>query len=96
MPVYVMLGKDGPRGAELRKQHRPAHLANLEPLEEAGRIRFAGPLLDSDGLPRGSVVIFEAPSLEDARAFAAGDPYVDAGVFAHYEVHETRAVFPRA
>jgi hypothetical protein len=94
MPVYAMLGRDGPRGVELRKQHRPAHLENLQPLEDAGRIRFAGPLVDPDGLPFGSVVVFDAPSLEDARAFAASDPYVHNGVFIHYEVHETKVVFP--
>jgi uncharacterized protein YciI len=94
MPVYVMLGRDGPRGVELRKQHRPAHLENLQPLEDAGRIRFAGPLIDPEGLPFGSVVVFDAPSLEDARAVAASDPYVEAGVFVSYEVHETKVVFP--
>lgn len=94
MPLYAMIGRDGPQGAALRKQHRPAHLANLEPLDAAGRVRFAGPLLDAQGRPCGSVVIFEAPSLDEARAVAAGDPYVRHGVFASHDVHETRAVFP--
>ena len=94
MPIFVLLGRDGPRGLELRKQHRPAHLENLQPLDAAGRIRFAGPLLGPEGLPFGSVVVFEAADLEEARAVAASDPYVKAGVFLHYEVHETKTVFP--
>ena len=95
MPLFVMIGHDGPRGAELRKVHRPAHLAGLEPLASAGRIRHAGPMLGDDGAPVGSVVLFEADSLAEAQAIAARDPYVTQGVFARYEVRETAVVFPR-
>jgi len=95
LPLYIYIGHDGPRGAELRKIHRPAHIASLEPLEAEGRIRFAGPLLDSDGSPVGSAIVIEAESLEAARDIAARDPYVAQGIFEQHEVYETRAVFPR-
>jgi len=95
LPLYIYIGHDGPRGAELRKIHRPAHIASLEPLEAEGRIRFAGPLLDADGRPVGSAILFEAESLEAARDIAARDPYVAQGIFERHEVYETRAVFPR-
>ena len=93
MPLFVLIGHDGPRGAELRKLHRPAHLAGLEPLAQAGRIRYAGPMLNEDGAAVGSVVLFEADSLAEAQAIAARDPYVTHGIFARYEVRETKAVF---
>jgi len=93
MPLFVLIGRDGEKGPEHRLRHRPAHLAGLEPLDRAGRIRHAGPLLDAAGTPHGSVVVFEAASLDDARALAARDPYVVEGVFGSYEIHETRAVF---
>jgi len=93
MPLYAMIGRDGPRGLELRKLHREAHLARLEPLARAGRIRHAGPLRDATGEPCGSLVVFEAESLAAARALAAGDPYVTQGVFASHELFETLAVF---
>ncbi len=95
MPLYVLIGRDGPRGLELRKAHRAAHLANLEPLVEAGRVVYAGPLVGDDGNPCGSVIVFDAPDLESARGFAARDPYVTEGIFEHHEVLETRQVFPR-
>ena len=95
MPLFALIGRDGPRGAELRKLHREAHLAGIESLDRAGRIRHAGPLLAEGGHPVGSVVVFEADSLDAARALAAGDPYVVEGVFESYEVRETRAVFPK-
>lgn len=96
MPWFVMIGYDGPRGGELRKVHRPAHLAGLEPLAMAGRIRHAGPMLGEHGAPIGSVVVFEAHNLAEARAIAARDPYVTGGVFARYELRETAAVFPKS
>ena len=95
MPLFVFIGHDGPRGSELRPELRPDHLAGLEGLETLGRIRHAGPMLDEAGQPMGSVILFEAESLEEARAIAAADPYVTRGVFERHEVRETRVVFPR-
>ncbi|MDJ0788308.1 MAG: YciI family protein [Myxococcota bacterium] len=96
MPLYVWIGRDGERGAELRKQHRPAHIDNLAPLSKAGRIRFAGPLKQEDGSPCGSVIVFEAENLEAAREIAHGDPYTTSGVFGDVEVFESLQVFPEA
>jgi len=93
MPLFVLIGRDAPRAPELRRQHRPAHLEKLRPLALAGRVRWAGPLLEA-GAPVGSVVIFEAPDLAAAQAIAASDPYVVHGVFASHEVRETRDVLP--
>jgi len=95
MPLYALIGRDGPRGRALRKLHREAHLAGLETLDAAGRIHHAGPLRDGSGAPCGSLVVFAAESLEAARAQADADPYVVEGVFASYEVFETIVVFPK-
>ena len=95
MPLFAFVGRDGPRGPELRRKHRPAHLERLESMSAAGRIAHAGPLLDESREPVGSLVLFEADDLASARSFAEADPYVAHGVFASHEVHETRAVFPR-
>jgi len=94
MPLYAFIGRDGARGAELRREHRPAHLKRLEDLARAGKIPHAGPLLDEAGKPTGSLILFEALDLASARRFAAADPYVREGVFASHEVLETRVVFP--
>jgi uncharacterized protein YciI len=92
--LFVLIGRDGARGTALRPRHREAHLRNLRPLAEAGRVLYAGPLLDDAGAPCGSVVVFDAPDLESARRFAATDPYVVEGVFGSWEVLATRQVFP--
>jgi hypothetical protein len=96
MPLFALRGRDAPGALARRIEQRPAHLAALEPLDRAGRIRFAGPLLDAAGQPCGSLVIFEAADLAAARAVAERDPYVTSGVFADWEVHELRQVFPAA
>lgn len=94
MPLFCLIGRDGPRGLELRKQHRGAHLENMQPLEDSGRLRYAGPLIDDDGDPCGSVIVFEADDLASARAFAVADPYVTGAVFGSWEVLATKQVFP--
>jgi nitroreductase/uncharacterized protein YciI len=96
MPLYAILGRDGRDGAYLRKQHREAHLAALAPLAAAGRVRFAGPLIGDSAAPIGSLIVIEAPDLAAARAIAERDPYVTRGVFASFEVRETRQVFPES
>lgn len=94
VPLYVMIGRDGSRGLELRREHRAEHLARLQPLVDEGRVRFAGPLLDAAEEPCGSVIVFEADDLEAARGIAARDPYVERGIFESHEVLATRQVFP--
>ena len=46
---FVIIGFDGPEGEAKRKIYRPAHLANMEPLDQAGRVVLAGPLTDKTG-----------------------------------------------
>lgn len=94
MPLFVYRGHDGLKGLELRKSVRELHLAHLQQLVDAGRVRFAGPLIDAADSPCGSIVIFEADDLESARAVAETDPYLTEGVFERVEVHGTRAVLP--
>lgn len=95
MPIFAWIGYDGPDGLALRKLHRDEHVAGLEVLDRAGKIVYAGPMLGSTGDPIGSVVIFEAESLDAAQRIAAKDPYVVHGIFAHYKIHETRVTLPK-
>lgn len=94
MPLFVYRGYDGPNGAKLRKTVRERHLAHLQPLADAGRVRFAGPLLDENETPCGSLVVFEADDLASARSVAKNDPYLVEGVFESVDVLGTRGVLP--
>lgn len=88
---FVILGYDGPEGEAKRKIHRPAHLANLEPLAQQGRVVLAGPLTDKTG----SLMVLEFTSQAEAEQFANQDPYMVNGVFERVEVHPFMQVLPK-
>jgi len=88
---FVILGYDGPEGEAKRKIHRPAHLANLEPLAQQGRVILAGPLTDKTG----SLMVLEFESQAEAEQFANQDPYVIHGVFERIEIHPFLQVLPK-
>ncbi len=97
---YVIEGYDGAQAGEGRRTARPAHLARLQALSQAGRLLVAGPCPAVDAEDpgpagfSGSVVIAEFASLQEARAWADADPYVDAGVYTRVEVRPFRKVLP--
>ncbi len=97
---YAIEGYDAPESLHARLQARPAHLARLNALKDAGRLLLAGPCPAIDAEDpgpagfSGSIVIAEFDSLGAARAWADADPYVDAGVYARVEVRPFKAVLP--
>jgi uncharacterized protein YciI len=96
MPLFVLIGHDGPDGPARRNEHRAAHVAHVEALDREGRIVLAGtPRNDSDDASIGAVILFEARDLEQAREIAGRDPYVRGGVFESLTVAPFKRVFPR-
>lgn len=87
-----MIGRDASDGQEKRLLYRDGHLTRLEKLETSGRLLLAGPFEDKSG----SLIVFEADSLEAAKDFAKNDPYVIKGIFSSYEVKPFKKVFPRS
>jgi len=88
--LYVIIGHDAPDAREKRPAVRPAHLAHLEPLARAGRVKLAGPFLDRTG----SLIVVEATSLAEVWDLVGRDPYVTEGVFNHVEVQPFQQVLP--
>jgi len=89
--LFVVIGLDAPDGKEKRPQHRPAHLAHLESLAQAGRIPLAGPFTDGTG----SLIVIEAESRAAVWEIVSRDPYVVNGVFNRVEVKPFLQVFPK-
>lgn len=85
--LFALICKDRPGQLETRLATRPAHLDYIAGLNEAGRIRLAGPFLDDDGKPCGSLLIVEAADRAAAQKLAADDPYAKAGLFASVEIN---------
>ena len=98
--LYAILGEDVPDSLELRKQHRPAHIARLQALQDDGRLLLAGPFPAIDSVDpgpagfSGSLIVAEFASLEEAQAWAAADAYVNGGVFARVNVKPFRKTLP--
>ena len=88
--LFVIIGHDGPNGARLRPTVRPAHLANLQPLVDAGRVIVGGPFTDGSG----SLMVADFDNEDAARTFAENDPYMIEGVFERVEVKPFRKVVP--
>ena len=98
--LYAIISEDVTDSLALRKSARPDHLARLQALKDAGRLVLAGPhpLIDSDNPGdagfSGSLIVAEFPSLQDAEAWAAADPYVAAGVYQKVIVKQFKKVLP--
>ena len=96
MPLFVMVGNDGPEGAARRGQHRPEHVGYWAALDEQGRVTLAGPVRNAaDDTSLGAVIVFEAADLEQARDIVSRDPYVIGGVFESMMVAPFKHVFPK-
>lgn len=85
--LYAIIARDVADSRALRAQTRAKHFAYLQDLVDEGRVVLAGPhpAIDSpDPGPAGfsgSLIVAEFDSLESARAWAAGDPYMQNGIF---------------
>lgn len=78
---------------ELRAATRAEHLAYLEAAID--HVVVAGPLLDDEGQPIGSMLLMNFQDRKAAVAFAAADPYAQAGLFASVAVTSWRQVYPK-
>jgi len=98
---YVIYAKDREGSLQARLKARPAHIARLEALLEAGRLLLAGPRPAIDATDPGpagflgSLVVARFASLSEAREWADADPYIGAGVYESVEVTPFNRVLPK-
>lgn len=97
---YALISEDHEGVLDKRIGARPEHVARMKALCDEGRLLIAGPhpAVDSpDPGPAGftgSLVVAEFPSLEEAEAWAADDPYMSAGVYRKMTVKPFNRVLP--
>lgn len=98
--LYAIIAQDVENSLQDRLAARPKHLERLTALQDQGRLILAGPhpAVDSEDPGEsgftGSLVVAEFNSLEDAKAWADADPYVEAGVYGKVTVKPFKKVFP--
>ncbi|MEM8616517.1 MAG: YciI family protein [Pseudomonadota bacterium] len=85
MALFLINARDKAGALELRLANREAHLAWAGQFKD--RIAMAGPVfLDDMETMAGSTFVIAFDTLEEAKAWAAQDPYALAGLFEHVEV----------
>ena len=91
--MFAVWALDRPGTGPARERVREAHRARLRAAgEHPVQVRLAGPLLQEGpgGAMCGTLLVVEAESADQVRAFVDGDPYVQAGVYGSVEVRPWR------
>ncbi|HEX7915996.1 YciI family protein [Rudaea sp.] len=97
---YAITALDHADSLSKRLAARPAHVARLQDLKNAGHLLLAGPFpaIDSeDPGPAGfsgSLIVAEFADLAAAQAWANADPYVAAEVYREVSVRPFRKTLP--
>ncbi len=91
--LYALICNDKPSHLQVRTDNRPAHQAYLGDLRDKGVLKMAGPLLDDNEEPHGSLIIVEAADRDEAQGLADKDPFTAAGLFESIEIRPFRWVF---
>ncbi len=84
--LFAIVAYDRPKSEAERAAHREGHLSHFQAHKE--QLVLAGPL---SGALSGSLVIIQASSEDDARAFIEADPFFPAGVWERIEVFAFKA-----
>ena len=85
----ALICHDKPGALQTRLDNRAAHLAHIE---ATAVVEFAGPFLDEAGTMTGSLIVLTVEKLDQARAWAAADPYAKAGLFDSVTIREWKKV----
>jgi uncharacterized protein YciI len=97
---YAIISEDVKSSLELRAKVRQEHLSRLHGLVDEGRLLTAGPhpAVDAENPGpagfTGSLVVADFSSLEEAKAWADADPYVEGGVYEKVVVKPYKRVLP--
>lgn len=75
---------------EKRQAVRPSHRDYLRGLAADGKLLHAGPWADDSG----SLIVYEAESLEEAQAMLAADPFTTEGIVVDSVIREWNRVLP--
>ena len=98
--LYAIMCEDVPNSLAGRIEHRPAHLARLNALQDQGRLVLAGPHPAIDSIDpgpagfSGSLIVAEFDDLIAAQNWAQADPFVINGVYASVKVKPFRKTLP--
>lgn len=82
--AVIEYSRDAAKIAALRPEHR-RYLAGLR---ERGQLAASGPFTDDSG----ALIVYEAPSREEAEKLLQGDPFTKNGIFLKYQLRPWNVV----
>ena len=83
---FALICTDNENSLETRKNTRSDHLDYLNSL--GNKLKLAGPLLDSDDNPNGSLIVIEVENQNEANEIAKNDPYAKVNLFKSVEIRQ--------
>jgi uncharacterized protein YciI len=89
--LFAITNIDKPGSTALRAATRETHLGYLDSI--VSQLLLAGPLLNGENQPIGSLLVVEAENHAAAAAFAEADPYARAGLFESVTIRPYRLVY---
>ncbi|KIC49760.1 YciI family protein [Tateyamaria sp. ANG-S1] len=87
--LFALMAFDKEGALDVRMENRPAH---LEYLDSTGVVKQAGPFLDGEGNPCGSLIVLDVADMEAAQSWADNDPYAKAGLFRDVQIKAWKQV----
>ncbi len=90
--LFIRLAYDDATKGPERAANIEAHKAHLR--GGAANVVQSGPLHGADGGKIGALIVFEARSMDDVKAFDAADPFVRAGVYRETQIMAWERTIP--
>lgn len=87
--LFALMAHDKEGALDVRMENRPAH---LDYLDSTGVVKQAGPFLDAEGNPCGSLIVLDVADAGAAHAWADNDPYAKAGLFRDVQIKAWKQV----
>ena len=84
MMAYLIVCRDNENSLNKRLDNRSNHLEYLKKLGK--KLILAGPILDKQGNPCGSILVLSFTNREDVDLFIKNDPYSKVNLFGRIEI----------
>jgi len=91
MTQYIVICVDKKKSLKKRLENRSSHLKHLESLGK--KLLLAGPILDKNDKPKGSILILDIESLKLLKEFLNCDPYSQVKLFESITIEKFKRVF---
>jgi|TARA_B100000287_G_C20625922_1_gene777831 hypothetical protein len=91
MKTFIVFCKDKENSLKKRLDNRDEHLQYLK--NNKDKLLMAGPILNNDDTPKGSVLILRFKTKDDLKNFLKEDPYVQVDLFEEVTIEVFKKVF---